>query len=143
MSVIQFVVIIFGVTFTVQQIEDMKNNQLSKRYDLYVSTYDRLNSGTNRQVMLAVSKNIPILKSEGGRFTEDQVDDYLGELQDVNDKMNRDLLSTDLVCQGFYYIAKDTLSNRYIQKYITENEKVYPGVYSWVDDLSEFMKTCQ
>ena len=143
MQVIQFLVVLFGVGFTMYQVLDIKHNQLDKKYNLYTISYDRLNTGTNRAIYSAINSNSPLLATQGGKFSEEEVGDYLNELQDVYTKLDRGLIDPAMVCEGFYFTVKDTISNKYIEEFISERRIDYADSYFGVDALVEATVNCQ
>jgi hypothetical protein len=139
----QFLILVFGIIFTVFQIQDIKNNQLNRKNDLSIRYYDRLNTSINQQIQLAIEHNRPILTENKGKFTDDQLDDYLGDLHDVGWDLSSGLLDGDTVCSTFSDLSKNASQNQEIQIYITKIRKDNPTYFLGFDTLYNFTKSCK
>lgn len=135
MDLFQFFIVVLGVTFSVYQINDMFNNQLSRKNQLSIFYYDRLNSGINNKISIAIENGTPILK----RFNYYEIDDYLNDLHGVGEVLNRGLLDSEIVCSDFSDIAIKAYKNIEIQRYLMEVRKEDEGYFQDFDNLYEFL----
>lgn len=136
MDVIQLVVVVVGVGFSVYQINDIANNQLGRKNQLALIYFDRLNSGVNRKISIAIEHSQPIFK----KFTTDDIDDFLGDLHDVGDRLNKKLLDADIVCSDFSDLTNNVSQNHEIIEYISKVRKINSAYFQGFDDLSNFVK---
>lgn len=141
-AVVNSIVIIIGGVYGYTQIQDIKNNQLDRKNDLSMEYYDRLNTGNNRKIYVAIENNKPLLANKMGKFNTDQLDDYLGDLHDVGAGLYADLLDNESTCSRFSDFAEKTYENKEIQEYLIEVRKIDPEYFLGFDDLYEFIKTC-
>lgn len=138
----QFLILLFGIIFTIFQIQDIRNNQLNRKNDLSIQYYDKLNTSVNRQIGLTIEYKKSILNSNKGKFTEDQLDDYLGVLHDIGRGLGAGLLDEDTTCSSFSDLSTYTSENNEIQKYLQEIRKNTPTYFLGVDSLYNFVKGC-
>lgn len=139
----QFLILLFGIIFTLFQIQDIKNNQLNRKNDLSVKYYDRLNTSINRQIELAIEHKKQLLVENGGKFTNDQLDYFLGDLHDVGWNLSSGLLDEDTVCSTFSDLSKNVWQNQEIQDYLLKIRKINPAYFLGVDSLYIFTKSCK
>lgn len=123
-----------------KQIEDFKNSQNNREVEYVLNFDDRLNSGTNYRLGLAVDKNRPILQNNSGNFTTDDLDLFLGVYNQLSDVYDKGLISQGLLYSNFSYGLMRAYQNEEIQEYLkkirTEDESYFQGF----DILGEFMK---
>lgn len=141
--IVQFIIIIFGCVYSYDQNQDIKNNKLNRQNDLGIRYYDRLNTGINRKIFIAIQNKKPLLLANGGNFTKDQFDDYLGDLHDTGQSLGSDLINGDIACSSFSDITDKTWNNSEIQDYLKETRKEDPKYFSGFDELYNFTKTCE
>lgn len=139
---VQFIIIVVGSFYAFIQFKDIKENQLNRENDLSIRYYDKLNSGTDLQIFLAIEHKKPLLYTNGGKFNTDQLDDYLGDLHDVGHATNKGLLNTDDICSNFSDIAEETWKNSEIQEYLSTIRKENPTYFTSFDDLYNFVENC-
>lgn len=135
---IQFAIVVFGVSFTVIQVNDIANNQLNRKNELAMNYYDKLNSGDNRKISIAIENKSPILYPKGSIST-DQLDDYIGYLHDVGRGVSKNILDEDDVCSSFYDISNNAWNNNEVREYIArvrkENSSTYFADYDYLHDF--------
>lgn len=134
-DLIQFLIVVFGVSFSVYQINDIHNNQLSRKNELSLNYYDRLTLGTNGKITRALAHNSSIFKN----FNSDDIDDYLNIFNDIGDRLNKDLLDTSIACNDFYDVTETAYKNKEIQGYITTSRKSNSTYFLGFDDLHKFL----
>lgn len=139
----QFFILIFGVIFSIFQIQDIRNNQLNRKNDLSVKYYDRLNTSVNRQIALTIEHGKKVFVENGGKFTDDQIDYFLGDLHDVGWNLSSGLLDEDTACSTFSDLSKTVWQNSEIQGYLLKIRKINPTYFLGVDSLYSFTKNCR
>lgn len=135
MDFIQFVVVIVGVIFTAYQVNDMTKQQLGRENELSSSYYDRLTTGTNGKITIAVAHNSSIFND----FNSDDMDNYLNTFNDIGDRLNRNLLDSSIVCNDFYDVTESAYKNKEIKNYIVKSRKSDPTYFVGFDDLHGFL----
>ena len=123
---INSITIILGGIYTYTQFHIIKNEQLNRENDLSMRYYDRLNFGDNKKIYILIEDQKPVLINAGGEFSEDQLDDYLGELHDVGESLYADLLDNRSTCSRFSDLTERTFENQEVQKYLTKIRKIDP-----------------
>lgn len=114
METVQFLILVLGVCFSVYQINEMANNRLGRKNELAIFYFDRLNSGSNRKINIAINNKKSILKD----IKPDQIDDFLNDLHGVGNGLERGLLDGDIVCSDFSDIAIKAYENNEIKNYL-------------------------
>ena len=144
MDVIQVLVVIFGVGFTVFQVKDIANNQLDRKYDLATRYYDKLGSGTDEKISIAIEHKKAILTPKGN-FTTDELDNYLDDLDGIGEALGRGLLDEDTVCSDFSDLTLSAHDNSEIAEYITKVrvDRKDNAYFGDVDSLYNFISSCQ
>ena len=59
MDVVQLLIVVLGVGFAIYQIKDFANNQLSRENQLSILYFDKLNSGVNKKISIAIEHSNP------------------------------------------------------------------------------------
>ena len=65
----------------------------------------------NLGIIEAIESKKPILKSNGGQFSNTQMDKYLGDLETVYDTYEEGLLSEEELCGSFSAYAQEAEDN--------------------------------
>lgn len=68
-------------------------------------------------------KNAKILQSDGGIFTDELVDDYLGQYETLAVLYRENLIDHEMANQVFSYDLEEAYQNAEIQKHIKEEDK--------------------
>lgn len=136
-GVIANAIAIFGLFFSVVQIKDIKNNQSDRQTDLMFRYDDKLNFGTNAKLFSAIDRNKPILYKNGGKFSEDDLDYFLGLLNQMYESNQNKLLSDDMIQSNFSYLLEKTYKNKEVQDYLKEIRKEDESFFVGFDELAE------
>lgn len=136
LQAIAAIAIIAGVIFTAIQIRDLRNNQSAQ----LMLEFDReLNSNINASIITAIENNLPILKENGGEFTETDIDHYLGIYELLNNISEVGIISDDMLYNAFSYWVVTTYQNKEIQDYLSkireEDESFFLGFEILAKDL--------
>jgi hypothetical protein len=89
---------------------------------------------TNTGIIADLENNQPILVENKGRYTDVQLDNYLGDFDTITDAYNEGLLSEMNLCDSFSYYIGITASSSEVQKYMTTEGLDY---YSGLPDLTK------
>lgn len=118
------------------QRKDLEAN-ISEREIGFVQDFDAdLRTGTNGKIVLAILKNKPVLKSNGGNFTTDDINHYLSFFQILYSLVNRKLIGNDLTYIFFSEIITKTYNNKEIQEHLQDVRKVSLLFYRGLDVLA-------
>lgn len=144
METVTFFVVVGGIYIGVAQIKEIADNQLSKQNDLALRYYEKLDSGINKNISIVVEKNKPIL-IPSGKFTTDQLEDYLNSLDDVGSGLNKKLLDFDISCIDFYDFVIFAHQNQEIERYMSSVRKVANDDTYWgnFDSAYDILKKCE
>lgn len=83
---------------------------------------------TNRGIIDAIYDNKPILKKSGGEHTSSDLDNYLSDLDMVDEVYDEELLSESELCTSFSDTIQRTASNQEVKDYLKENSKYFSGL---------------
>jgi len=93
-----------------------------------------LNTGffdaANTEIISAIKHDKPILVENGGRFSDEQLDNYLGDFEMIATVYKQDLLSEDDLCRSSSYYASNAADNSEIQstsKTLASLGHLFPG----------------
>jgi hypothetical protein len=81
----------------------------------------------------AIESKKPILEAHKGKFSEQELEDFIGYLDMIEGFVERKIVDCDLVEDNFGAYAEEAYSNKEIRQYITDlrrelnNEKQYDG----------------
>ena len=87
----------------------------------------------------AIESNQPIFKTKGGGFTEQDVDDYLGTFDLIENLISSKILDENLVLDTFCDYAEEAYENQETKDYIANLRKNYPEAWGRFED---FAKRC-
>ena len=85
------------------------------------------------KVRKAVEQDRPLFLVNGGEFSIQDIDDYIGMFETMSGFIERDIIDSDLIDENFGYYIDDAFDNKEIQNYIVElrkipgNEELYTG----------------
>jgi len=97
---------------------------------------DKLFNGDNGKIAIAIQRNKPILKDNGGRFEDYDLDSYLGLYDQINDAYKMKLISKDLIYNDFSDALIDAYKNKEVQGYLIKIRKEDPTYFDGFDKLA-------
>jgi hypothetical protein len=89
----------------------------------------------NLGIIEAIESKKPILKSNGGEFSNTQMDKFLGDLETVYDTSEEELLSEDELCGSFSAYVQEAEGNSEVQNYLKENSNFFTGLPKLFDKV--------
>ncbi len=129
LSLVQTVAIIVALMFSVQ---GFKASQAQMSAETMIKFDDRLNSPTDRKIWIAIAHDRPILKENKGKFSTDDLDDFLGDLQTLADAYELKVIDLDTTCAEFsdqvYKTLKDPEIAAYLAKVRREDDMYFRGI---------------
>jgi len=92
----------------------------------------------NQQIIRAIEREKKIFKENGGKFSREDIDDFLGYFELMSIYWKLGILKLELINDMFGYYIRNTYENEEIQAYL---EEVQP-YYSHFIELAERLKKC-
>lgn len=125
-TIIGFPVLVVSMLFVFYQIEELKQ-VASSQNNIALNT--EFFNDTNTGIISAIENDQPILIEDKGKYTDAQLDNYLGDFDTISDAYDEGLLSENDFCDSFSYYVQITASSSEIQKYmISEGSSYYSGL---------------
>lgn len=134
LRVIEFLVILLGIGFTLFQVKDILNNQNGKENSLILQYEDRLGTGTNNLISIAIERNQPLLKN--GKFSTDDLDNYIGTIESIGTAYQKNLINDDSIYENFNDVITKAYKNQEIQNYLTKIRLENKTYFQGFDDIS-------
>jgi hypothetical protein len=132
--VVQFIIVLVSLSFTQQQIKSTQN----ATYMEYVFKFnEQLSEPTNQAIALAIEDGRKILKSDGGVFSDDDLDSYLGIYEDLAKALQMNLISKDLFYNDFFDNLSMVYNNKEVRDYLVRIRKDSPDYFSGFESLAK------
>ena len=127
-----------------QQLEVMKGEiedaKLTRSADLVIRFDERLSKQPYLKLESTIANGKPILKTHGGKFSEDDLEGYLGIFDSLNDLYEKGMINKDLFYNEYSYDAEKLYDNLEVQSYLKEIRKEEADYFIGVDNLAKQMK---
>jgi len=137
-TVIQFLMILLSAFLIVTQIKEIGLNR-SDKYMQYTSKFaSELDTGRNYSILLDIDHNKPILRENGGLYSDNDLDAFLGAFNDLNDTFNSGLISGELVYNNFSDALIDTYKNHEVQQYLAKIRIKNSEYFQGFDDITKY-----
>jgi len=128
-----------------QQLEIMKGQiddaKLTRSADLMLRFDALIDKPTNGRIRLAIENGKPILKKHGGKFSEDDLEDYLSIFDALNDLYEKGMINKDLFYNDYSYDIEKAYGNAEVQSHLKEIRKDEADFFSGFDSIAKEMKT--
>jgi hypothetical protein len=119
-------VTIFSLPFAVYQLWDLRDQRTLRSLQVLMYADQQLNTGSNVKIRHAIENGRPLLEANGGRFTPNELSDYLDVFEGISDALDRGQIDQDaLYAWHSYYIAR-AFENAEIRQFIKEEQKLDP-----------------
>ncbi len=129
---------------TAQQLEVMKRQMddanLTRSADLMLRFDERLGKQPYPRLQSAIESGKPILKAHGGKFSEDDLEGYLGILDILSDLYEKGVIDKDMFYNDYSYPVEKLYDNAEVQSYLKDIRKEEADYYVGVDSLAKKMK---
>ncbi len=127
-----------------QQLEIMKaemsRTEAARAADLLLRFDERLSKEPYPKLAAAIDSHKHVLKENGGKFTDDDLEGYLNILEAMNDLYQKHLIPEDLFYSGYSYEIEKAYDNSEIQDYLKKIRKDEADLYSGFDQIAKEMK---
>ena len=88
-------------------------------------------------IINAIENNQPILLENKGKYSDAQLDNYLGSFDTVEASLDNHSLNESDFCDSFSYFTSITAKDSEIQNYIADQQKQDPGFFTSVKTLAD------
>lgn len=130
LDIIQSVVIIAGIVIALIQL-DLQNKTLEATREIesgkFILEFSR-NLASDRYAALRSAiedhdENFHILKTQGGKFSDSDLEDYLGNFESIGELETRKLIDLNMAYNEFSYAVEKTWCNRDIRSHVDATRK--------------------
>jgi len=94
-----------------------------------------LDEGVDFGIYLALEHDTHILKKRGGKFTEDDLDKFLGDLELLGEACDKKVIDEDMAYDAFSHEVTKVVQNPEIAAYLTTIRREDPTFFRGIDDL--------
>lgn len=118
------------------QLKEWRNEEQSRNFDLLLRLDDRLQNKTDQAIFSVIEKNKALLQPQG-KFSPDNLDQYLDDLTSIQYAYNRNLINIDSFYNWFsdYFIL--TARNKEINNYLIKIRKESPDYYAGFEEIAD------
>jgi len=136
LHLIEVAAIVVATTFAGFQLRALR---LQNSADLTLRLGSEIDTGVNQELEDALDSDptTPILKrpNSAGKFTDVQLDGYLGEYETLNDLYRSGLITCSMMYDEFSYDLETAYRNKDVRAEIAEDRKDDPTVWQGFLDL--------
>src|SRR6267154_2688519 len=126
-----------------QQLEimraEMSRTEVARAADLLLRFDERLSKEPYPKLAAAIDSRKLLLKENGGKFSDNDLEGYLNILESMNDLYQKHLIPEDLFYSGYSYEIEKAYDNSEIQNYLKKIRKEDSGLYSGFDQIAKEM----
>lgn len=120
----------------VSQIKEWNNVQEDRKFSTLFRLEDRLLNSTNQSIYSATEHNKPILKDNGGKFSTDDLDQYLNDLTSIESAYDRKLIDMSSAYEWFAEYFEMASQNKEVNDYLASIRKESPDYYDGFEAFS-------
>jgi hypothetical protein len=136
----QTIALLASVYFLREQARDLPDAKANRSVDLVFRFDERLSKPPFLKLRAAIESGGPILKTNRGKFTDEDLESYLGILDSLDDVYMTGLISKDIFYNAYSYDIEKAYDNAEVQTYLKEIRKDEPDSFSGFDRLANEMK---
>jgi|GEM_PF-735462 len=118
---------------------DIEDTKLNRSADLMLRFDEQLDKKPNPQLRMVIQSGKPILKVHGGKFTEDDLEGYLGIFDALSDLYEKGMINKELFYNNYSYDIEKAYDNSEVQSYLKELRKTEADDYIGFDDIAQQM----
>jgi hypothetical protein len=118
----------------------MDDAKLTRSADLMLKFDERLSKQPYQKLESTMLSGKPILKAHGGKFSEDDLEGYLGIFDGLNDLYEKGMIDKDLFYNDYSYELEKLSANAEVQSYLKDIRKEEADFFIGVDNLAQKMK---
>jgi len=128
-----------GLYLIQKQVDDFQNSANSRQIDYALNFSDRLTTGTNYKISLAIEENKPLLKQNRGVFNTSDLDLFLGVYNQLDDAYKGGLVSEDVLYNNFSDGLLRAYKNQEIQRYLKTIRQEDSAYFQGFDELASVL----
>jgi hypothetical protein len=148
LDIIQNIVVIAGVVIALLQLQIQGNTlQATKEIESgkFILEFSRnIDNQKYTELVSAIqdnNENFPILKNRGGKFTESDLEDYIGNFETIGELESRKLIDMNMAFNEFSYSVEKAWCNKNIRNHIDQARKSNSYFFINFETLAlEFLK---
>lgn len=130
LDIIQSIVIIAGVIVALCQL-DLQNRTLEATKEIesgkFILEFSRnIGSSEYSKISQAIEENnekFPLLKSNGGKFSDSDLEDYIGNFETIGELEKRKLIDQKMAYNEFSYSVEKAWCNNDVRSHIDETRQ--------------------
>ncbi len=138
-TIVGFPVIVASMIFGFYQLSDLRKVASSQNNIALTAEFFNL---TNTGIIDAIENNRPILIEHKGKYTDAELDNYLGDFETIDGAYGESLLTEDELCTSFSYYIAATQSNQEVKAYIAGLPKGH-GFFTGLAELNAIVAKSQ
>ena len=101
---------------------------------------DKLDKAPLARLRLAIVGRKPILEKNGGKFSEDDLEEYLNLWEGLNDIYVKGLINKEMFYNSYSYDIGKAYENAEVQTFVKESQREAPDFYTGFENLAKEMK---
>jgi len=140
MVLVQTLALVASLYLLREQINDLQDTKSSRSADFIFRFNERLEKEPMAKLRLAIVGRKPILKKNGGKFSEDDLEQYLDLWEGLNDWYVKGLINKEMFYNSYSYDIGKAYENVEVQNFIKESQKEAPDFYIGFQNLAKEMK---
>ena len=137
---VQTIALIGSVYLLREQINDLQDTKSSRSADFIFKFNEQLNRAPLARLRLAIVGRKPILKKNGGKFSEDDLEEYLDLWEGLNDIYVKGLINKEMFYNSYSYDIGKAYDNAEVQTFVKESQREAPDFYTGFENLAKEMK---
>jgi hypothetical protein len=137
---IQTVALIASVYLLREQINDLQDTKSSRSADFIFRFNEQLDKPPLSKLRIAIVSSKPVLKKNGGKFSEDDLEQYLDLWEGLNDLYMKGLIGKEMFYNSYSYDIDKAHGNAEVQSFVKESRKESSDFYTGFDNLVKEMK---
>ena len=137
---VQTIALIGSVYVLREQINDLRDTKSSRSADFIFKFNEQLNKAPLARLRLAIVGRKPILKKNGGKFSEDDLEEYLDLWEGLNDIYVKGLINKEMFYNSYSYDIGKAYENAEVQTFVKESQREAPDFYTGFENLGREMK---
>ncbi len=130
--------VVFGLQTLKQATQSLEETRKANQGNLILSlNRDFFFNDRLYNVRKAIENDKPILIEHQGKLTDQDLEDYIGMFETMDDLRTRKILDQDLLDNNFCSYISEAYNNSEIKNYISDVRKENDGLYSGFENLAK------
>jgi hypothetical protein len=138
-ALVASVVTIIGLPFAIYGLWDLNDQRTLRGLQIAMYADQQLNSGSSVKVRHAIHSRRPVLDTNGGASTKEELFDYLNIFEGLGDAYDLDQIDRETIFLWHSYPIARAFENEEVKKLIAEERKGDPDLYTGFEALAKEM----